>query len=177
MEPGRQSSGFDQRMSWYVVNTKPRKEQLADLNLKRLGVETFFPKFKEKRVIRRKYQTVVGPLFPGYFFARFNVHTQYRMVQFAHGVREVIKTGSVPAEMDERSIAMIRSRLEEEYAVFQPSCFKPGQTVRIQTGPFEGLEAIFEREMTAQHRVVLLLKTLIYRPQVIVDRDCIAVFP
>ncbi|MFQ5543991.1 MAG: transcription termination/antitermination protein NusG [Nitrospiria bacterium] len=163
-------------MKWYVVNTKPLKEYIAEATLKQLGLETFFPKFKEKRVIRRKYQTVIGPLFPGYFFVRFDVETHYRAVHYAHGVRGVVASGSAPAEMSETEILMIRSRLEEGDVVPQQSSFRPGQAVRIQKGPFEGLEAVFEREMTAQHRVVLLLKTLMHQPQVVVDRDCVAVF-
>lgn len=161
------------KMSWYVVNTKPRQECLAEVNLKRLGLETFLPQLKENRVIRKKQTTVVAPLFPGYFFARFNINSHYRAVHFAHGVRNVITYGAVPAEIDETLIMMIRSRMKHDYLVIQPSSFNPGQIVRIQSGPFEGLEAVFEREMTAKHRVVLLLKTLLCQHKIIIDRECI----
>ena len=67
-------------MHWYAVNTKPHHERLADLNLGRLGVETFYPQMKQKKVIRRREETVSGPLFPGYLFARFDMDVHNRAV-------------------------------------------------------------------------------------------------
>jgi len=124
-------------------------------------------------VIRRKRQTVTFPLFPGYIFACFDVLSHYRAVHYAHGVRGLVQYGSEPAELDESVIIMIKSKIEDGHVVLRPSAFKAGQAVRIQTGNFEGLEAVFQREMTAQNRVVLLLNTLMYQPQVVIDREYI----
>jgi len=160
-------------MSWYVVNTKPRQERVAEHNIKQLGLETFLPQLKENRLIRRKIKTILGPLFPGYFFVRFDVNTHYRAVHFSHGVRGVVSYGAIPAKVDEALIAMIKSKTKSNCVVIKPPRIKAGEAVRIQTGPFEGFEAIFRREVAAQRRVVLLLKTLSCQPQVIVDRESI----
>ena len=161
-------------MQWYAVNTKPRQENIAQLNLERLGVETFCPQLKQNKVIRRKRQMVVGPLFPGYLFVRCDVHTHYRAVSYAHGVQRMVAFGSVPVTVDEGMIESIKSRFKDGYVVIQPPSFLPGETVRIQDGPFEGLEAVFERETTPQQRVVLLLQSLSFQARVVVDRECIA---
>lgn len=160
-------------MSWYVVNTKSRQEEIAELSLRRLGVEIFSPQIKENRVLRRKKRVVTGPLFPGYFFARFDMNTHYKAVHYAHGVRRLVTYGSVPAVVDEEDILSIKSKIEEDFVVIPPPCFESGQVVRIQEGPFEGLEAVFERALPAQQRVVLLLKMLSYHASVVVDREAV----
>ena len=159
------------KMNWYAVNTKPRQENIAQLNLERLSVETFFPQLVQNKVIRRKKQRVVGPLFPGYLFVRFDIETHYRAVNYAQGVRGVVTFGSSPAEVDKEMIESIKSRFEEGYVVIPPPSFEPGQRVRVQQGPLEGLEAVFESEIPAQQRVVLLMKALFYQARVVVDRE------
>lgn len=160
-------------MNWHAVSTKPRQEDLVELNLQRLGVETFCPQLKQNKVIRRKRQTVIGPLFPGYLFARFNLDTHYRAVNYARGVRRLVAFGPTPVVVDDEIIEAIRSRLSDGCVTVPLCSFTPGQTVRIQEGPFEGFEAVFEREMSDQQRVVLLLRALSYQARVVVDRECI----
>lgn len=158
-------------MNWYAVHIKPKQARLATLSLQSLGLETFYPQLKENRVIRRKRSTVVGPLFPGYCFVRFHMASHYKAVHYAHGVRGLVSFGARPAVVDEAAIYAIKSRIEGDYAVLRSPVFKAGQVVRIQDGPFEGLEAVFEREVPAKQRVVLLLKMLSCQARVVVDRD------
>jgi transcriptional antiterminator RfaH len=156
-------------MNWYAVNTKPHQENSADLNLQRLNVETFFPLLKKDKTIRRKKQTVIEPLFPGYLFARFSLDTHYRAVHYARGVSKVVGFGMEPATVDEGVIESIKSRLQDGYITMQPLSLVPGEVVQIQEGPFKGLEAVFEREMGDCQRVVLLLHALSYQASLIVD--------
>jgi transcriptional antiterminator RfaH len=157
-------------MHWYALSTKPRQEELADMNLQRLGVETFYPQLREDRVVRRKRQTTVGPLFPGYLFARFDAERQYRAVNYAQGVRKLLTFGDEFATVDEAVIAAIRARLEDGYVTIRPTPLAPGQRVRIGDGPFSGLEAVFEREMSGSERVVVLLRTLAHQTRVVLPR-------
>jgi transcriptional antiterminator RfaH len=161
-------------MHWYAVNSKPRQENLAEQNLQRLGVETFYPQLRQNKVIRRRRQTVIGPLFPGYLFVRFNLDAQYRAVNYARGVRKLVAFGSEPVLVDDEIIESIKSRLQDGYVTIQRAPFTPGQIVRIQEGPLRGLEAIFEREMGDQERAMLLLKTLSFQARVIVDLEYVA---
>ena len=155
-------------MYWYAVSTKPHQEHQAELNLRRLGIETFCPLLKQRRVIRRKSQITIGPLFPGYLFAKLNIDDQYRAVSYARGVRRLVTFGSSPAIVDEDLIEAIKSRVRDSYVTVSAQSFTPGQVVRIQEGPLCGLEAIFEREMSDHQRAVLLLRTLCYQARVVV---------
>ncbi|MGH7229504.1 MAG: transcription termination/antitermination protein NusG [Nitrospiraceae bacterium] len=156
-------------MNWYAVNVKPHQEQLAELNLRRVGVETFCPFVKQRKTIRRRQRISTSPLFPGYLFARFRLQDQYRAVLYARGVRKIVAFGPTPATVDEEMIAAIRSRLQDGYVTVPTSTFRPGQIVRIQEGPLHGLEAIFEREMPGYQRAVLLLRALSFQARVTVD--------
>ena len=162
-------------MHWYVVNTQVRKEHVALMSLRRLGVEVFSPQLKKNRVIRGKRHISVNSLFPGYCFVRFNLDTHYRAVHYAQCVRGVVAFGAVPAEVDEKIILSIKSRVKDGFIIMKTPGFEPGQTVKIQRGPFEGLQAIFKQEMAAEKRVVLLLKTLKYQAFVKVDREQIEI--
>lgn len=161
-------------MKWYAVKTKPHQEPLADLNLQRLGVETFFPRLEQNKLIRRKRQTVIGPLFPGYLFARLDLDVHYRAVTYARGVQRVVAFGSTPAIVEEEIIEALKSRLHDGCVLVPQQKFSPGQVVRIQEGPLGGLDAIFEREMSDHRRVALLLQTLSFRARVIVDMEQVA---
>jgi transcriptional antiterminator RfaH len=155
-------------MHWYAVNTKPSQESQAVLNLESLGIEVFCPRIKQKKTIRRRERTVIGPLFPGYLFAKFNMATQYRGVMFSRGVRNIVMFGSFHAVIDEETIESIKARLCNGCLTVPEPSFKQGQVVRIETGPLHGLEAVFERQMSDRQRAVLLLRALAYQARVVV---------
>ncbi len=156
-------------MEWFVVNTRLREEDLAEQHLRRLELETFAPRIRQLRVIRWKQRVVIGPLFPGYLFVRCNLEMHYRAVNYAHGVRCLVAFGLTPARVDERLIDSIKSRLHDGYLTVQPSVFRKGDMVRITAGPFQGLEAVFEREMSDRQRGVLLIQALSAQLSVVVD--------
>ncbi len=158
-------------MNWYTVHTKPNQERQAEQSLQRLGVETFYPRVKQNKVIRRKEQTVIGSLFPRYFFAKLDLQTHYRAATYARGVKNLVAFGSLPVAVDEEIIEGIRARLQDGFLAIPTPSFTPGEVVRIHAGPLQGLEAVFQREMTDQQRAVLLLRTLSYQARVVVPLE------
>jgi len=147
-------------MHWYAIHAKPRHESVALSSLQREKVETFFPQLRRKQTIRRVRKWVTRPLFPGYFFARFDVNLAGRLVRYANGVINVVSFGGKPAMVEDTIIETIRSHAEADVVTVQPKPFQPGELVEIQTGPFRGLQGIFEREMSDRDRVVILLDAL-----------------
>jgi len=81
---------------------------------------------------------------------------------------------SPPASIGDGTINSIKSRFEDDCVSIGSLSFESGQAVRIQGGFFEGLGAIFEREMTPQQRIILLLNTLLSQFRVDVDREYVA---
>jgi len=158
-------------MNWYPIQTKPRQERLAATTLGHIGIETFLPMMKERKQIRRTEETVVTSLFPGYLFAKFDPIHHFRAVSYAHGVRNIVMIGMVPAIVDDEIIASIQRRLVEGHFAMPSHRMSKGQVLRIQEGPMRGIEAVFEREMPGQQRALLLLKTLAYQARVVVPFD------
>ena len=158
-------------MHWYVIRTKPDQERQAEFHLRQLSVETFLPLLRQNKRIRRQEKTVIKPLFPRYLFARFDIDEQYRAVNYARGVLMIVKFGLRPAEVSESLIQDIRERLEDGYVIPKTERFQKGQIVQIKGGPLIGLEAVFIREMTEQHRVLLLLKILGLHAKLTIDID------
>jgi len=141
------------------------------LSLQREKVETFFPQLRRKRTIRRVRKWVTGPLFPGYFFARFDAQRDARLVRYASGVIKVVSFGDQPAIVEDAIIEAIQQHAEENVVTVSPLPFKPGDVVEIQTGPLRGFQGVFEREMSDQERVVVLLDTLASSTRVQIARE------
>ena len=81
-------------MNWYCVHTKPRKEkQVAAYLHERLSLETYFPRLKQRKTIRRVRRLVTGPLFPRYLFTRFDFSAEYRAVRYSPDVLDVVSSG------------------------------------------------------------------------------------
>lgn len=113
---------------------------------------------KESKIIRRTRKTVIGPLSPGYLFARFELE---RVVSFAQGYLEswnLARYGLrwTPA----RTTDAVKERLNDSYVSPHPEHLKMGQIVHIKDGPLRGLEAVFVQEMKSRNRMLLLLNTL-----------------
>ena len=92
---------------WYVVRSKPRREEYAQGQLLRRGVETFLPRIVEP--LRGHLEPVVAPMFPGYLFARIDLLTQYNSVIWAPGVRRFVSFGDVPAAVDRAVVSSSRT--------------------------------------------------------------------
>ena len=153
---------------WFAVRTKPHQEGVAESSLLRGGIEVLCPRIQERRLIRRRMQQVVSPLFPGYLFARCSVY-QLRMVQYAKGVRDLVSFGNGPAVVSNEIICEISKQLEKGIVVLHTPRFVHGDVVRIQEGPLRGLEAVFERELSGQERAILLMKMLFCQVRVVLD--------
>jgi len=160
---------------WYLVQVKPRGEKVSSIHLDQLGLEVFCPQLKQEKIIRRVRREVVGPLFPGYVFVKFDLLFHYRAVQYATGVRRVVSFGDTFARVDSSIIDTMRARLTQGCIhVSNCSSFQPGQKVRIHDGPLKGFEAVFECEMSDRRRVSLLLERVAYQARVVVPVDQIA---
>ncbi|CUQ67365.1 transcription termination/antitermination protein NusG [Candidatus Nitrospira inopinata] len=157
---------------WYVVRTKPHQEAVAESSLLRGGIEALCPRIQERRVIRRKMQQIISPLFPGYLFARSSP-SGWRLIQYARGVSHLVSFGDGPVVVRPEVMEEIFRRLERGIVVPQPRTFAHGDVVRITEGPLQGLEAVFERELAGQQRAMLLMKMLAGQVRVVLDLSSI----
>ena len=168
--------GSFSKACWYAVHTKPKQEGRAESNLVAWGVETFFPRVKERRYNRLTsapaYQ--IKPLFPRYLFARFKATDLLHKVCFTRGVSSVVGFGDGgPTPVDNEIISFIKARAAEDGYIRLGAELKVGDKVVIQGGQFQQLTGIFEQEIEQRNRVVILLTTIKYQSRVLIDRESV----
>lgn len=157
---------------WYVIQTRPKEEDRADSNLRAWKIETFTPKFKERR--SNSYSSapnyVLKHLFPRYIFARFCA-TRLFDVNYTRGVQKVVSFGEGPAPLEDEIVELIKSRINEEGVVRIGEPLKPGDEIVVKAGPLKGLAGIFERTTNDIDRVMILLSAVGYQARITVERD------
>ena len=153
---------------WYIVMAKPRQEHSSTSFLGQAGIETYYPEVKECFTVggRRRFRR--SGLFPGYFFARFDYEREYRIISYSRGVRKIVAFGHAPAEVDPSLLHEIQESIRRRDVVQVPS-FRPGDVVRINSGPFAGIRAVFESAMPRKERAVVLLHVLSCQSRAVVQ--------
>lgn len=158
---------------WLCVHTRPRKEAGAEQYCREsLGLDTYYPRLKHLKTIRRVKRWVVGPLFPRYFFCRLNLSQSFRAVQYAPQVIGVVGFGGRPTVVDETIIEQLKQWAGDavDIVTVRPG-FRPGDLVEIADGPLRGLQAVVLQEMSDRDRVAVLLSTLGCQARLIVSRS------
>ena len=148
---------------WYLVQTKPANESLAQSNLIRQGFEVYLPRLLQPQRRGGRWRDRIVALFPRYLFLRLVESTQsLAPVRSSVGVAGVVRFGSRYAVVPDHIVADLMARSDPDSGLHQmvsEPIFAPGTRVRITTGAFDGLEGIFERTVGAD-RVDVLLRLL-----------------
>lgn len=160
---------------WYVVQTRPKQEARAEVNLRTLEVETFAPKVRERRfnLYIDQPQYTSKPLFPGYIFARFEAGQMFAKVCFTRGVRSVVNFGDGPVLVEDDVIDFIKSYIGHDGYIRLDDDLSSGDKIVVADGPFKNLAGIFERSVKATNRVVVLLSAIGYQGRVELERDIV----
>jgi transcription elongation factor/antiterminator RfaH len=147
-----------QNQDWYVVYSKPQKEEFAQFHLKQKGVEVFFPRLLLPRSSRKRKLLV--PLFPNYLFVRIDLWRHYYAVLWSPGVKNFVSFNDTPAALDSRIAEYLLQRTNGEGIIAAQSNLKVGQEVRIRGGSFDGLVGMLQDAPDARGRVKVLMKLL-----------------
>ena len=135
--------------SWYVLRSKPHKEDVLCRQVVGQGFEIFYPCIPVKSINPRARK--VAPYFPGYMFVRVTIEevgrSAFRWIPHAHGL---ICFDGAPADVPDDLIAAIRARVEVINAAGGELLLdlRRGDPVRIKSGVFAGYEAIFDARLS-----------------------------
>jgi len=151
---------------WYVIQTKPRKEEEAETYLSTKGVEIFNPLIEAFTLRNGRMNEEQNPLFPGYLFAKFDFEQNYPLVRWARGVKKVLGFGETPTSVSEEVVEIIKARTDAQGVVRVKHHLEPNDVVRIKTGPLKDLLGTFERWLSDRERVKILLNLIGYQPAV-----------
>ena len=146
---------------WYVIRTKPRKEDVVWRQLHNQGFENLYPRVRVTPVNPRSKK--VRPYFPGYLFVRVDMEEAGKSTfdWMPHTIG-LVNFGGEPATVPENLIHAIAKRVDEinEAGGEVLEGLKSGDKVVISTGPFKGYEAIFDSRIDGSERVRVLLELL-----------------
>jgi transcriptional antiterminator RfaH len=146
---------------WYCVRSKPKKERMAAGSVESLhGLDVFCPQIRFQR------KTVRGPvwfqeaMFPGYFFARFDLFEMKRAVSYAPGVLNIPIFDGRIVPVPDAVIESLRADLDAESVVEAVEPLEVGEETTVLEGSMRGLKVKIIKLMPAQERVGVLMEML-----------------
>jgi transcriptional antiterminator RfaH len=161
-------------LRWYLIHTKPSREALADENLRRQGYRVHLPRMVHSVRRAGQWRECVVPLFPRYLFLQLDEGREaLSPVRSSLGVAGIVRFGATYAIVSDGIISELRLREDPEtglHRLVKRPVLARGAAVHVTTGPFAGLEGVFEREAGCD-RVVVLLNLLGQDAQVRVPAD------
>jgi transcriptional antiterminator RfaH len=154
-------------LEWFVIQTKPKKEEEAKSYLTMKGLEIFNPRMENFVVRNGGINKEYKPLFPGYLFGKFALDSDYSLVRWARGVKKILGLGgNYPTPISEEIVEIIKRRTDSNGIVRKSYHFEANDRVRIKSGPLKDLLGIFERWVSDNDRVRVLLNLIGYQPAV-----------
>ena len=140
--------------SWYVIRSKPNKEEFLAKQLAAYDIKVFYPCIRVRTVNPRARK--VKAFFPSYLFVevdleKINVSTLHWMP----GAINLVSFDGAPASVPDTLISAVERQVEQINASQENTLkgLKPGDPVVIQNGPFAGYDAIFDGRLSGRERV------------------------
>jgi transcription antitermination factor NusG len=114
----------------------------------------------------------VSPLFAGYIFARFDAAVLLGKVRYTRGIRNVVGFGEYATPVEDEVMELIQSRTDADGFVHVVE-LRPGDAVEVVDGPMRSLSGVFERHLSQEDRVLILLTTVRSQIRVELSKACI----
>jgi transcriptional antiterminator RfaH len=144
---------------WYVVYSKPQKEDYARFHLSCKGLEVFFPQLLFPKSAKKRKRLV--PLFPNYLFVRLALLSEeFSYAKWSPGVSRIVSFNGVPASVHESVVDFLRQQVNGDGVIEARPNMRSGQEVQITGGPFDGLVGIIQEPPNAKGRIKIILQLL-----------------
>ncbi|KAI2689526.1 transcription/translation regulatory transformer protein RfaH [Pseudomonas sp. TNT3] len=151
---------------WYLIQCKPRQDSRAEENLTRQAFKCYRPTQQVERIQRGRRITSLESLFPGYLFIQLDqINDNWHPIRSTRGVNQLVTFGKQPISVADELIDQLKHRLQNQLSETPKGSItlEPGDRVRINSGTYKELEAIFLSHDGAE-RIVILLQ-LLHREQ------------
>ena len=157
---------------WFVVNTKPKQEFIAEKNLRSLGADVYLPVYFKRKKINKEKIEVISPLFAGYLFSQFSLKNLYHKVRYTRGVKAILGSNDYIWTIENSKIDDIRSREQEGIVILKKKekDFGKGDKILIDEGDFDGWEGIFYEELPDKERAIIMLTNVSFTSKLIVPK-------
>jgi transcriptional antiterminator RfaH len=149
---------------WYVVHTRPQAEATALWHLSNQGFHCFLPRMAKLRRHARRVVSALAPLFPRYFFIRFDLDvTMWRVINGTRGVVNLVTDGTRPLAVPVGVVESLMVKCDSRGIVSLNAMgvFSPGRNVKIKSGAFAGQAGSITRILSEGSERVSVLLTLL----------------
>jgi len=135
---------------WYLVKTKPRMEEIAEINLNNQSIEYFLPRFtcgkREGKVI-----------FPGYIFIRPKPEDTFQSIRSTRGISDFVRFEMAFANASDETIDELKAVVDVmNDRMNQTNLYQKGEEVFIKSGPFKDFNGVFDKYDADQSAIVLI---------------------
>jgi transcriptional antiterminator RfaH len=164
---------------WHAVLCKPRREAVAEANLRNQGFDVYLPRMVGLRRRAGRWEHRIEPLFPRYLFLNAGEGGRgLASVRSTLGVSGLVRSCGAPARVPPGVVEALRESADPATGChrFEVAPFAAGARVRFAAGPLAGLEGVFEMA-SADARVVVLLDFLGKTNRLTVNRDWLVAAP
>lgn len=157
-----QASRYPSHPAWFCLRTQPKHEHIAAIHLRRRidDIEVFCPRLRLRKQTRRGAVWFVEALFPSYLFARFDPAESLQLVKSTPGISGLLTFGHWIPLISEEIIKELRADFDENQMHEVHEELRPGESVVISSGPFQGLKASIIRVLPGPQRVQILIDIL-----------------
>jgi len=109
-------------MNWIIITIKPNQSKKAEINLKKQGFITFFPRI----LYKIKNKTYERDIFSGYAFLKSNDFEKLKSVNATYGVSKVLSIQNRIPTLSDDTIKRI-----EEQVIEQNNHYKSEKTLKL----------------------------------------------
>jgi len=142
---------------WYLAASKPRQESRAVENLLNQGINAYSPKINIEKIRAGKKVVVSEAMFTGYVFINISPEDGlWHKVKSTRGIRDWVRFAAKPAKLPENLVEELIYQEKKESKSIIKKCFKAGDTIRILSGPFQGLTGIFQATSGVERSMILI---------------------
>ncbi|MBF0105234.1 MAG: hypothetical protein HQM16_07895 [Deltaproteobacteria bacterium] len=137
---------------WYVIQTKPQREDHVTRHFKNAGFNVFNPKVKS-------FKFGIKPLFPNYVFLHWDLlpAENFHMIRFTRGVNKVLGSQDKPVPISDAVVQAIQERVND-HQILEHKIMRVGSRVKVKNGILSDLIGVLERPVSADGRVTVLLR-------------------
>ena len=160
---------------WYLVQCRPNQNHIAARNLQRQGIELFQPLQRSTRRWRTRLREHIRPLFTGYLFVTFDpARPEWRAINTTPGVLRLVRFGAGwPQRVPSALVTGLMLRCDETGVLRPPEDLRPGDPVKIVSGPFADFVATVE-SLAPDQRVTVLLELMGRATRIAVPTEMVA---
>jgi transcription antitermination factor NusG len=157
------------RPQWYVLYTSARHEKKVAELLGNRRVNSYLPLYRSVRRWRDRRKEIELPLFPSYVFVRIALRSRLQVLTVPGVVRLVTFDGK-PASIADSEVDALRQGLSSARGIKPHPYLKVGKRVRVQSGPFAGMNGILVRRKK-KYRLVLSIDLIMRSLSVEIDES------